>query len=230
MLFYQQVYNQLSCKTYLAFKLESIRLEVISDSVSKVSIGGVPLENYQIVHILNFPRENPDYFTTSRHELYRYAEFENAFRASLYLNSELRVINPGLVLSAAGHVFDKFTIIRKLHNLGWATPHVESRYDFTKSGDIIKSYYPMPNNDQLFNLILTQKGYYIDIDEIQLEQNLYVKYLISKTQEFLAEIKLDFCCLPMAIINSDYYAFGFSCDLPTHMGIEKTKNILSEII
>lgn len=231
LLFHKEVYYSLSHKVTTIDEISLFSINHISKETCDFEIDGVSLKKYDIVHVINFPRYNQDYFKISRHMLYKYAEIEASFTAALSQNSKQKVINKGYVLSSAKHIFEKFSFIRKLSALGWKTPEVVTKYNFNLENCINKIYFPQPNNEYLLTLVLTQKSVYSDIgfDEY-IENNLHLKLLISKTQQLMVQMELSLCAIPVTIVNGDLFAFGVDYHLPSYLNLETAAKILNEII
>lgn len=231
LLYHKKVYQSLSYNVTVLIDISQLSINYLSQESFEFEVDNVSLKKFDVIHLINFPRYDQDYFKISRHLLYKYAEIEAAFTAAIYLNSKQKVINKGFVLSSSKHIFEKYSFIRKLYLLGWKTPEVITKYNFNLENCFSKFYQPQPNSEYSLTLILTPKSFYSDtiLDEY-LINNLYLTLLISKTQQLMVQMELDLCTLPITIVNGDIYVFGIDYNIPAHLNFETAAKLINEII
>ena len=92
--------------------------------------------------------------------------------------------------------------------IGWKTPAVSWQYDFLR-GDQIKSRLPEPCDRTL--LVLTRRRHVLIPD---LPYNQEFAHLIAKTQDYMTDLHLDWCLIPVGVAGEQMLAYGFKAELP----------------
>jgi hypothetical protein len=228
----QNAYKKNGYEVTAIHQLSNLKVSQVSNDQVDIFIDSKSIADFNVIHILNFPGYTKSYFSTSEEDRYKYNEYENIIMAGLSLLSNVKVINRGLILSSAKHIFAKHSFIKILHKLGWNIPAVETYYDFSSENFFEKIYNPFPDTEKLFSIILTEENSYFDTKTFKEEysKDIYLTHVISKTQQYMRVVGIDICSIPITIVNGDYFAFGINYSLPSTIEEELAVKIIKKIL
>lgn len=202
-----------------------IDLELIDgDGHIDCLLDGIPIQAFKAFVYCGVPGPFDRSQAQFRNRMFIQNEREKALLTAMFLSSTSHFINRGFWIDFARGLTSPSAQLRMLSVIGWKTPAVIWPYDFLR-GDQTKSRLPEPRDRTL--LVLTRQRHIL-IPDLPCSQEF--AHLITKTQDYMADLHLDWCLIPVSIDGEQILAYGFKAELPENLPLVVAGELVRDAI
>lgn len=209
---------------------EQLRVAQV-DSQMNVSLwlDGYELKRFDKVLFLSTPAKYADPNSPSRDELFIRDEWEPTLISALYVHRD-EVINSGVVFCHSRLLLDPSYQVKSLASLGWRTPRVINKYDFrTKVSK--KTRDPEPTAGTKYLLLLsTRRHFFHPFLSVKFPCSERMDELVSRTRGYMLDNNIQWGIIPLAVVNGEVHAFGFSTRIPGDLSADFVRRLLEDTL